>query len=57
MFFRAVSEKMTSFECELIVFGGDFNLVWDVQKDKKGGAPATHTKARDEVSSLKKNLS
>ena len=56
MFFRAVSEKMTSLECELRVFGGDFNLVWDVQKDKKGGVPATHTKSRDKVSSLKEKF-
>ena len=34
-FFRVVSEKMSSFECDLIVFGGDFNLVCDIQKDKK----------------------
>ena len=33
--FRGVSEKMLSFECDLIIFGGDFNLVCDVEKDKK----------------------
>jgi len=36
-FFQNVSEQMTSFECEEIIFGGDFNLVLDVLKDKKGG--------------------
>ena len=34
-FFRGVSEKMLSFESDLIGFGGDFNLVCDVEKDKK----------------------
>ena len=33
IFFRGVSEKMLSFECDLIDFGGDFNLVCDVEKD------------------------
>ena len=31
-FFRVVSEKMSSFECDLIVFDGDFNPVCDIQK-------------------------
>ena len=51
-FFRVVSEKVSSFECDLIVFGGDFNLVCDIQKDKKGGAPTRHWKSREEVLSM-----
>ena len=47
---------MSSFECDLIVFGGDFNLVCDVQKDKKGGTPTTHWKSREEVFSLKEKF-
>ena len=45
-FFRGVSEKMLSFQCDLIVFEGDFNLVCDVEKDKKGAAPTTHWKSK-----------
>ena len=56
IFFRGVSEKMLSFECDLIVFGGDFNLVCDVEKDKKGGNPTTHWKSREEVFSLKEQF-
>jgi len=41
-FFQNVSEQMTSFKCEEIIFGGDFNLVLDVLEDKKGGKPSTH---------------
>ena len=37
--FRGVSEKMLSFECDLIDFGGDSNLVCDVEKDKKATLP------------------
>ena len=56
IFFRGVSEKMSSFECDLIVFGGDFNLVCDVEKDKKGGAPTTHWISKEEVFSLKEHF-
>ena len=56
IFFRGVSEKMLSFECDLIVFGGDFNLVCDVEKDKKGGNPTTHWKSREEVFLLKEQF-
>ena len=31
-----------SLECEEIIMGGDFNLVMDVQRDKKGGNATTH---------------
>ena len=40
----------------MIVFGGDFNLVCDVEKDKKGSAPTTHWKSKQEVSSLKEQF-
>ena len=55
-FFRGISVKMSFFECDLIVLGGDFNLVCDVEKDKKDGAPTTHWKSREEVFSLKEQL-
>ena len=55
-FFRLVSEKMLSLKCDLIVFGGDFNLVCDVEKDKKGSAPTTHLKSKEEVLSLKEQF-
>ena len=34
-FFKKVNEKLTTFECDFLIFGGDFNLVYDVHKDKK----------------------
>ena len=45
IFFRDVAEDLRSFECEEICLGGDFNLVSDVTKDKKGGNPVTHSKS------------
>ena len=40
----------------MIVFGGDFNLVCDVEKDKKGGVPTKHLKSKEEVFSLKEQF-
>ena len=34
-------KRLLTFECEEIILGGDFNLVLDVQKTKKGGNPGT----------------
>ena len=31
-----------NFRCEEIILGGDFNLVIDVEKDKKEGLPKTY---------------
>ena len=36
-FSQNLLDQILSFECEEIIMGGDFNLVMDVQKDKKGG--------------------
>ena len=33
------------FQCDDIIIGGDFNLVLDIEIDKKGGLAKTHTKA------------
>lgn len=44
-FFQNIREQMTMFRCEEIILGGDFNLVMDVKKDKKGGKSTTHRNA------------
>ena len=48
--------KLSSFDCDFIILGGDFNLVCDLHKDKKGGIPSTHLKSRDEEEILKENF-
>ena len=48
-FFENVFKHLLTFECEEIFLGGDFNLVLDVQKDKKGGNPVTHEKSSQKV--------
>ena len=55
-FFQNVCEKLSSFDGDFIIFGGDFNLVCDINKDKTGGIATTHSKSRDEVEILKENF-
>ena len=55
-FYKIIGENVFSFKCDFIVFGGDFNLVCDVHKDKKGGVPVTHWKSRVELECLKKKF-
>ena len=48
-FFQNVLNQLLCFDCSEIILGGDFNLVLDVQKDKKGGRPVTHNNSLKEV--------
>ena len=36
-FFTSVFERLADFKFDEVIIGGDFNLVLDVEKDKKGG--------------------
>lgn len=45
-FFVAVSNLIETLPNDNRIIGGDFNLVLDVDKDKKGGQTKTHEKAR-----------
>ena len=36
-FFTSVFERLADFKCDEVIIGGDYNLVLDVEKDKKGG--------------------
>ena len=47
-----VLSHLLSFECEDITLGGDFNLVLDVQNDKKGGRQTTHKNSLKEVQNI-----
>ena len=44
-FFESFFSHLLDFHCDDIVLGGDFNLVLNLEKDKKGGRSKTHTKA------------
>ena len=42
-FFDSILIQLESFECQSFIFGGDFNCTLNVNLDKKGGRPITHT--------------
>ena len=56
VFLKDVFNHLLSFECEEIVLGGDFNLVLDVQADKKEGRPTTHKNSLKEVQNIINSL-
>ena len=41
-FFLDFFEHLTDFKCDDVIIGGDYNLVLDTEKDKKGGLAKTH---------------
>ncbi|KAL9962757.1 hypothetical protein ACROYT_G031895 [Oculina patagonica] len=55
-FFKKVFNNLSTFECEHIVLGGDFNLVQNIQKDKKGGNQTTHFKSLEEIEMFKEDM-
>ena len=44
--FKILAEPIQDYEKNEIVIEGDFNLVLNVEKDKKGGLPKTNNNAR-----------
>ena len=55
-FFQNLLDRILSFECEEVIMGGDFNLVMDVQKDKKGGNVTMHRNSLKEVQNMVNSL-
>ena len=55
-FFQNLLDRILSSECEEVIMGGDFNLVMDVQKDKKGGNATTHRNSLKEVQNIANSL-
>ena len=55
-FFTSVFDHLADFKCEEIIIGGDFNLVLDVEKDKKGDLARTHKKCFEVINSSTENL-
>jgi len=44
-FYRIFFDHVLDFRFEELIIGGDFNLVLDLGKDKKGGRAKTHTES------------
>lgn len=45
-FFESLFEHVEDFQRDDVIIGGDFNLVLDIEKDKKGGTSKTHNNAK-----------
>lgn len=55
-FFIFVFNQLFDFKCEEIIVGGDFNLVLNVDKDKKGGFVRFYKKSLEVINDLFVNL-
>ena len=44
-FFLNFFDHLNDFKCDEVIIGGDFNLVLDLDTDKKGGLAKTHTES------------
>ena len=48
-FFELFFDHLHDFECGEIIIGGDFNLVLNIDMDKKGRLARTHLKSQETV--------
>jgi exonuclease III len=48
-FFENIHSKLNDFDCESLIWGGDFNCVQDVRWDKKGGRAHTHINSQKRI--------
>lgn len=51
-FFEKIENALCEFDCESVIIGGDFNFVFDVNIDKKGGRKVTKVHAKQIVNSI-----
>ena len=50
-FFESLFKEVSKFTPQYTIYGGDINLVMDVNMDKKGGTLTTHDKSRQKLTS------
>ena len=55
-FFTSTFNHLLDFNCDDIIIGGDFNLVLDVEKDKKGGTSRTHKESLEIINNFCESL-
>ena len=55
-FIKGFFEHLLDFKREEIIIGGDFNLVFELDKDKQGGVAKTHNKSAKVVQEFMDNL-
>ena len=54
--FSKIEHFLCSYNCNNIIWGGDFNLVFNLHLDKIGGLPQTNFKAREKLIDIMKNF-
>ena len=54
-FFNSFFGRLLDFDREDMIIGGDFNLVLDIGKDKKGGLARTHQNSLDVINAFCEN--
>ena len=54
--FTSVFEHLADSQCDEVIIGGDYNLVLDVEKDKKGGLAKTHKKSLEVLNKFSEDL-
>ena len=55
-FFHSFFDHLSNFKCDEVIIGGDFNLVLDIEKDKKNGIARTHQNALKVVQDAMEDL-
>ena len=55
IFLNSFFGRLLDFNCEDMIIGGDFNLVLDIGKDKKGGLARTHQNSLDVINAFCEN--
>jgi len=55
-FFQVFFDHLSNSKREEIIIGGDFNLVLEVEKDKRGGLARTHKNALKVIQDFSNNL-
>ena len=55
-FFQNFYDHLLNFKCEDIIIGGDFNLVLNIEKDKKGGLAKTRQNSLKTIQEISENL-
>ena len=56
MYITSVFERLPDFKCDKVIIGGDYNLVLDVEKDKKGGLAKTYKNSLEVINSYCEDL-
>ena len=55
-FFQDFFDHLSDLQCDDVIISGDFNLILDLDEDKKGGRYKTHTRSVEALKEFSINL-